>query len=132
MLSTKADKVKKTLKDFGLAFNEAGQLRQLDENGEITNKPFNFQVSNSHSENQRNYEAVGEVITDEVYKLLDDFGMIKIYLPENIQESKAGFVFATKAKEDLKNVEKLMLIIHGSGVVRAGQCMFMQFFLNYI
>lgn len=122
MSSVQSGEVKKCLKDFGYAFNAAGQLRQLDDDGNITDQPFNFQISNSQSKNQQNYEAIGEVITDEVYKLLDDYGMKRIYLPEDQPESKSTFVFSTKSKSELKNVEKLMLIVHGSGVVRAGQC----------
>lgn len=121
MSSSDAGKVKTCLRDFGYAFNEAGQLRQLDDDGNVTDKPFNFQISSSQSENQRNYEAIGEVITDEVYKLLDDHGMFRINVPVGETDpSKCTFVFSTK--QELADVEKLMVVIHGSGVVRAGQC----------
>lgn len=120
-MSSKAGEVKTTLKEFGYAFNSQGQLRQVDEEGNLTDKPFNFQISNSHSENQRNYEAIGEVITEEVYKLLDAHGMYRINVPlDETDPSKRTFVFSTK--EQLSDVDKLMIIIHGSGVVRAGQC----------
>lgn len=46
-------------------------------------------------------------------------GMVRRYLPDNIPEEKATFIYCTKP--ELKDVKKLMLIIHGSGVVRAGQ-----------
>lgn len=110
----------KSLKDFGYAFNEKGQLRQIDSNtGKLTDKAFNFEVSKSHSENQKNYEALGETITDTVYELLDQHGLHRIYLPADQPESKATFIFSTQ--KQLKDVDKLMVIIHGSGVVRAGQ-----------
>lgn len=118
-MSTKAD-VKKTLKDFGYSFNAEGQLRQLDPNtGELTDKVFQFEVYKSHSENQKNYEALGEAITSYVYELLDNHGLHRIYLPADQPESKATFIFSSL--KELKNVDKLMVIIHGSGVVRAGQ-----------
>lgn len=109
---------KKTLKDFGYGFKD-GKLRQLDEHGNLTDKPFKFDISTSHSENQKNYEAIGEVINEYVYDLLIESGLYKLYIPDDLPKEDATFIFSTK--EDLKNIEKLILIIHGSGVVRAGQ-----------
>lgn len=62
---------------------------------------------------------LGEVITEYVYEMLDKHGMHRLYFPDDVPESKATFVFATQKK--LQEPEKLMVIIHGSGVVRAGQ-----------
>lgn len=111
------------MKDFGYAFNDQGQLRQIDpESGKVTDEPYKFEISDSRSENQRNYEALGETITEYVYEMLDLYGLHRIYLPEDQPKSKATFIFSTK--KELKNVDKLMIIINGSGVVRAGQCEF--------
>lgn len=111
----------KTLKDFGYGFNSEGKLRQLDPaTGEVTDKQFNFEISSSREKNQKHYEALGETITDVVYELLDKHGMHRIYLPEGQPEEEVTFVFSTQ--KELKSVDKLMVIIHGSGVVRAGQC----------
>ena len=113
--------VKKNLKDFGYGFNAEGKLRQLDaKTGDTTDKGFEFEISKSHSKNQKNYEDLGDVITDYVYELLDKHGLHRIYLPEGQDESSATFAFTSQ--KDLKDVNKLMVIIHGSGVVRAGQC----------
>lgn len=109
---------KTTLTEFGYGFKE-GKLRQLDEDGNLTDKPFKFDVYSSHSENQKNYEALGEVLNEHVYNLLIENGLHKIYIPDNVPKDEATFVFSTK--EELKDVDKLMIIIHGSGVVRAGQ-----------
>lgn len=112
---------KKTLQEFGYAFNDRGELRQIDpESGDLTDKPFDFEISDSRAENQKNYEALGECITEYVYELLDKYGLYRIYLPEDQPKSKATFVFSTK--QELKDVDKLMILINGSGVVRAGQC----------
>lgn len=120
-MSTSAETVKKSLKEFGYGFNAEGKLRQLDpKTGAVTDKPFEFEVSDSRSENQKHYEELGEVITDYVYELLDEQGLHRIYLPEDFPKSKATFIFSTQ--KELKDVDKLMIIIHGSGVVRAGQC----------
>lgn len=112
---------KKTLKDFGYTFNNQGQLRQIDpESGDLTDKSYQFEISDSRAENQRHYEALGEAITEYVYELLDQHGLHRIYLPEDQPKSKATFIFSTKPQ--LKDIDKLMIIINGSGVVRAGQC----------
>jgi len=117
---TKAAVNKKTIKDFGYGFNTQGQLRQIDpESGNLTDEPYKFEISDSRSENQKAYEALGETITDHVYELLDQHGLHRIYLPPNQPKSKATFIFSTK--QELKDVDKLMIIINGSGVVRAGQ-----------
>jgi len=109
-----------TLKGFGYGFNDEGKLRQIDsETGQLTDKPFEFKISSVHGENQKHYEALGEVITEYVYELLEKQGLHKIYIPSNIPDSEASFVFSTK--KDLNNVKKLLILIHGSGVVRAGQ-----------
>jgi hypothetical protein len=51
---------------------------------------------------------------------MDKEGLHRIAVPDNLPESEASFVFSTS--KPLENVDKLMVIIHGSGVVRAGQC----------
>lgn len=97
-----------------------GQLRQIDPStGQCTDEPFEFAVSSQRAHNQKHYEALGDVITQHVYELLEKNGLHKIYLPSDVPESDATFVFATK--RNLKDVKKLMILIHGSGVVRAGQ-----------
>lgn len=54
-----------------------------------------------------------------MYKLLDEKGLHRIYFPENVPKEKACFIFSTQ--KELKNPKKLLILIHGSGVVRAGQ-----------
>lgn len=51
--------------------------------------------------------------------MLIELGLHKIHLPNNVPENEANFVFCTKP--NLNDVKKLIVIIHGSGVVRAGQ-----------
>lgn len=129
----------KTLSGFGYGFNSGikidsnnvklnnrfyssfteGKIKKLDESGKPGEEGFEFNVYDDHYKNQARYEAIGEVITDEVYKLLEERGMHKLYVPTNIPEKDATFIYATKP--ELKNPKKLMILIHGSGVVRAGQ-----------
>lgn len=48
MSSTEAVAIK-SLADFGYGFNDEGKLRQLDPTtGELTDEPFNFEVSDTH------------------------------------------------------------------------------------
>lgn len=90
-----------------------GKLKKLDaETGKISSDGFEFV-------DQKHYEELGDVITNEVYQLLDDEGLHKIYIPSDIPKENAAFIFSTKEK--LENPEKLLILIHGSGVVRAGQ-----------
>ena len=63
---------------------------------------------------QRNYEKLGEVINEYVFCLLETIGGLN-----RVPLAKGSFVFVS---DDLEtNEDKLMVIIHGSGVVRAGQ-----------
>ncbi|CAB3984089.1 Hypothetical predicted protein [Paramuricea clavata] len=118
-----------SIKDFGYEFNEEGRLVDI-ENGD----GFNFYVSDEHWYNQQNYEKLGEVITEDVYELLqsEDVGLKKLEIPLDKEESSSllgcakqknkdsakGFIFVS---EDYDKKEKLLVLVHGSGVVRAGQ-----------
>lgn len=98
---------------------DAGQLRQINsEDGSITDKPYEFQVSDDASHNQARYEALGKVITEHVYGMLIDMGLHKIYIPSPDTDS-SSFVFGTKT--DFKDTKKLLILIHGAGEVRASQ-----------
>ncbi|CAH1796658.1 unnamed protein product, partial [Owenia fusiformis] len=101
---------------FGYEFNEDGELRDK-ESGE----PFKFKVKNKHTYNQKRYEALGEVITEHVYGLLEsDAKLKKINIPLDAKEDEPqGFIFASE--DASTNPDKLLVLIHGSGVVRAGQ-----------
>ncbi|XP_032131142.1 cotranscriptional regulator FAM172A isoform X3 [Sapajus apella] len=84
-----------TLEGFEYAFNEKGQLRHIK-----TGEPFVFNYREDlHRWNQKRYEALGEVDATET-------------------EPKS---FIYMSEDALTNPQKLMVLIHGSGVVRAGQ-----------
>ncbi|XP_059612354.1 FAM172 family protein homolog CG10038 isoform X2 [Phlebotomus argentipes] len=113
-------KAARALAEFGYGFNEEGKLRQLDAHtGAITDKGFEFAMYKEHKENQKRYEQIGEVITDYVYERLEAVGMERLPVPVDPAPPLSTFVFST-AKE-LNRPEKLLLLIHGSGVVKAGQ-----------
>lgn len=113
----KKRKIKKLSNFFFIS--EAGQLRQIDpEDNSLTDRPYEFEFSSKSSENQARYEAIGEIITEEVYKMLLDVGLHKIYVPSP-ESPDSSFVFGTKTS--FENTKKLLFLIHGSGVVRAGQ-----------
>ncbi|XP_023226430.1 protein FAM172A-like [Centruroides sculpturatus] len=107
----------KTIKEFGYYFNEYGQLRHSK-----TNEPFKFEVKEEdYDYNQRHYEILGELVTDYVYELLiNDTGLVKKYIPfDASSDEPQTFVFMSN--DVVKNQDKLLVLIHGSGVVRAGQ-----------
>jgi len=115
-----------TLEGFGYEFNSCGQLRKIDSStGKLSNNPFEFRVMpNNHHFNQRHYEALGEVITNHVYGLLEtrtklNKQFLKCKDEEGDSNKLESFVFVSD--DIMTNAEKVMIIIHGSGVVRAGQ-----------
>ncbi|XP_068740889.1 cotranscriptional regulator ARB2A homolog isoform X1 [Montipora capricornis] len=105
-----------TLEEFGYHFNADGQMRHTE-----TGEPFKFEVKEGdRAYNQRHYEALGEVITEYVYKLLEEeVKLEKHFVPVDAKEDEArSFIFMSKCA---MTSDKLMILIHGSGVVRAGQ-----------
>jgi NADPH:quinone reductase-like Zn-dependent oxidoreductase len=94
-------------------------LRKIGENGEATDKGFEFNISDDHSVNQKNYEELGEIIDQHVYELLEKEGLKRVLVPLDASKDAASFVFATQ--HPLEAPKKLLVLIHGSGVVRAGQ-----------
>lgn len=98
----------------------AGQLRKIDPStNQLGEESYKFEISENHAENQRRYEALGEIITEHVYELLELMGMHKIMLSSREDSEYQSFIFASK--KDFYQSPKLMILIHGSGVVRAGQ-----------
>ncbi|XP_037632585.1 cotranscriptional regulator FAM172A homolog isoform X2 [Sebastes umbrosus] len=106
-----------TLEEFEYAFNEYGQLRHIN-----TGEPFVFNAREDlHRWNQKRYEALGEIITQYVYELLEKkCNMTKAILPVDATEDEpTSFMYLSP--DALSNPSKLLVLIQGSGVVRAGQ-----------
>ncbi|XP_061875236.1 cotranscriptional regulator FAM172A isoform X5 [Colius striatus] len=133
-----------TLEGFEYMFNEKGQLRHMK-----TGEPFVFNYREDlHRWNQKRYEALGEtlyndawqflleslwhviqelslphgkIITKYVYELLQkECHLKKATLPVDATESEPkSFIFMSE--DALTNPDKLLVLIHGNGVVRAGQ-----------
>ncbi|XP_075267771.1 cotranscriptional regulator ARB2A isoform X2 [Opisthocomus hoazin] len=106
-----------TLEGFEYLFNEKGQLRHIK-----TGEPFVFNYREDlHRWNQKRYEALGEIITKYVYELLQkECHLKKVTLPVDAAESEPkSFIFMSE--DALTNPDKLLVLIHGNGVVRAGQ-----------
>ncbi|XP_040011442.1 cotranscriptional regulator FAM172A homolog isoform X5 [Xiphias gladius] len=107
----------KTLEEFEYVFNEHGQLRHIK-----TGEPFVFNAREDlHRWNQKRYEALGEIITQYVYELLEKkCNMTKALLPVDATEDEpTSFIYLSQ--DALSNPSKLLVLIQGSGVVRAGQ-----------
>ncbi|XP_061390712.1 FAM172 family protein homolog CG10038 [Musca vetustissima] len=118
--TSKSGQALQKLKEFGYAFNSAGQLRKIDKTtGEVTDEPFEFDVYKDHAKNQAHYEKLADQIPEIVYDLLEQNGLTRTYIPEQVPADEATFFF-TKP-EQLDKPKKLIVIIHGSGYVRAGQ-----------
>ncbi|XP_064481621.1 cotranscriptional regulator ARB2A homolog [Ornithodoros turicata] len=106
-----------TIAEFGYHFNEFGQLRHNK-----TGEPYQFDVRlNNPSYNQKRYEALGELVTEHVYGLLEsETKLSKFRIPIDARDGEPStFIFASD--DALTNRNKLLVLIHGSGTVRAGQ-----------
>ncbi|XP_055954240.1 cotranscriptional regulator FAM172A homolog [Argiope bruennichi] len=110
------DEFPNTFEGFGYKFNEFGQLRHI-----TTGEPFEFNVKKDDQVyNQKRYEALGELVTDYVYDLLEkEGGLKKMTIPlDALEDEPTTFIFHS---DDAFTNEKIVILIHGSGVVRAGQ-----------
>ncbi|CAH2087242.1 unnamed protein product [Euphydryas editha] len=109
----------KSIEDLGYGFNAYGQLRKLNENGQPGDEPFQFNISDDHQECQTHYEVLGAAITDHIYHLLQTHeNLIKLPVPRGSSEENGTFIFVSK---DYDKKDVLLVLIHGSGAVRAGQ-----------
>ncbi|XP_051923417.1 cotranscriptional regulator FAM172A homolog isoform X2 [Hippocampus zosterae] len=107
----------KTLEEFEYAFNDYGQLRHTK-----TGDAFIFNAREDlHRWNQKRYEALGEIVTQHVYELLEKkCNMTKAILPVDAAvDEPTSFIYLSP--DALSNPSKLLVLIQGSGVVRAGQ-----------
>eukprot|EP00794_Sanderia_malayensis_P009769 gene9769-10768_t len=105
-----------TLEGFGYHFNNAGQLRDIK-----LDIPFRFEVvQGDQTYNQDHYEALGKAIEEHIYFLLEeDEELEKVPIPlDAVGQEPRSCIFKSK---DMDKMEKLLILIHGSGVVRAGQ-----------
>ncbi|CAF0922543.1 unnamed protein product [Adineta ricciae] len=113
---TKNDFVEKSsLTDYRYCFDAQGKLVSLDDG-----KPFRFNVCRNDHDNQTRYHAIGRAIDEYIYEQLEGLYHLKrIQIPIDARPGEpTGFFFAS---EDFQDADKLMIIIHGTGVVRAGQ-----------
>ncbi|KAI8118229.1 UPF0528 protein [Lucilia cuprina] len=117
---TKSGQAMEKLREFGYAFNAAGELRKIDKTtGEAGDEPFQFEITKDHAKNQAHYEKLADQIPEIVYDLLEQNGLSRTYIPEEAPIEESTFFFTYPEK--LNKPKKLIVIIHGSGFVRAGQ-----------
>ncbi|CAN0323039.1 unnamed protein product [Lampetra planeri] len=106
----------RTTAEFGYEFNTEGKLRSTRDGSR-----FKYDFYGSGSRDQRRYEALGEVITEYVYELLvKKYGLEKHYVPVEAIKRNEPFSFIFMSPGALQK-ERLLLLVQGSGVVRAGQ-----------
>ncbi|XP_017040989.1 LOW QUALITY PROTEIN: FAM172 family protein homolog CG10038 [Drosophila ficusphila] len=108
------------LKKFGYAFDGAGVLRKIDPaTGEPGKEPFSYNVSDDPAENEKHYQNLANQIPEIVYALLEKNGLSRTYIPFNNPPERSSFIYSQPAK--LSQSKKLLVLIHGSGYVKAGQ-----------
>ncbi|WKX98836.1 hypothetical protein Q1695_014038 [Nippostrongylus brasiliensis] len=104
---------RETLEQLGYHFNDDGDLRKIDDNSR-----FVFT-------NQEDYVRIGDAMTRELYRLLENrCGLKRVGIPVNVQKKDAGminydgFAYISPGFDEKPTV---LIIIHGSGAVRPGQ-----------
>jgi len=105
----------------------------------ILDEPYQFDVFDDVEKNEMHYQEVAKVshstilfeteyytvvshfqqIEHIVYDLLEQQGLRKVYIPVELPPGEGTFIFSKPEK--LVNSKKLLVLIHGSGYVRAGQ-----------
>ncbi|KAH8361915.1 UPF0528 protein CG10038 isoform X1 [Drosophila serrata] len=108
------------LKNFGYAFDKAGVLRKIDPaTGEPGTELFSYNISSDANENEKHYQKLADQIPEIVYALLEKNGLSRTYIPFGKPPEQSSFVYSQPAK--LSQSKKLLILIHGSGQVKAGQ-----------
>ncbi|UJR31574.1 hypothetical protein I4U23_019061 [Adineta vaga] len=105
---------KSSLEAYGYFFDR-GKLVSL-ENG----RPFQFNAYPHDEDNQKRYHAIGRLVDNYIYGLLEnECHLRRIPIPVDARTGEpTSFFFAS---DNFLDAENLMIIIHGTGVVRAGQ-----------
>ena len=122
--SEKLIEAQSALKEKGYAFSPAKKLCQVINGSIQEDSKFVFEVKkDDRAYNQKNYEEIGDIITEFVYGLLESSPMClkRRDIPPASSGSKdtpRSFVYVS---ENFDSCDKLCVLIHGSGVVRAGQ-----------
>ena len=90
--------LKELAEKFKLGFNDRGQLRALDKDGQPTETPFQFDVNDGvHEKNQKRYEQIGALMDDVVFQMMEeDHELDRIQIPKDNSNSHRSFVFASK------------------------------------
>ncbi|CAM4801047.1 unnamed protein product [Rotaria magnacalcarata] len=103
-----------SLEKYGYHFKN-GKLVTIE-----TDEPFEFNFHSDNDENQKRYESIGKLIDESIFKLLESECHLKrVTVPvDPKKEERTSFIFVS---DDLATADYLMVIIHGTGVVRAGQ-----------
>ncbi|XP_036674087.3 FAM172 family protein homolog CG10038 [Drosophila suzukii] len=108
------------LKKIGYAFDKEGVLRKIDPaTDEPGKEPYSYNVKSDPAENERHYQNVANQIPEIVYDLLEKNGLSRTYIPFDQAPERSTFVFSQPSK--LLQSKKLLVLIHGSGLVNAGQ-----------
>lgn len=94
-----------------------GEIRQIDPStGKVTNRKYKKKTKYGPACDEKRQDAILEIVTNIIYKKMEKAGLKRYYLNRGWPST---FVYATR--RNFTNSKKLMIIIHGSGKVRAGQ-----------
>ncbi|XP_045103285.1 cotranscriptional regulator FAM172A-like [Portunus trituberculatus] len=105
------------LADFGYEFDKEGKLRNIE-----TGEGFKYSARfKDHYYNEKHYEALADAMTIEVYKMLESECKLKrAPVPYDVKgDEERTFIF--HSEDAFTNPDKLLVLMHGSGYVKAGQ-----------
>ncbi|VDM15169.1 unnamed protein product, partial [Wuchereria bancrofti] len=105
--SSESENVKQScLAALGYHFDSHGVMRDKDK------KRYEFI-------DQKSYEKIGLAVTEEIYRIMENppYNMERQYL-DDTDKKRSAFIFLSKGWYEKEN---LVVLIHGSGSVRAGQ-----------
>ncbi|XP_041128650.1 putative protein FAM172B [Polyodon spathula] len=117
MEPVKRMKMENAVVGFQYCFNQEGQLRHRE-----TQEAFVFNYHRGeYKRNHQRYQALGQVITEHVYRLLEgECHLQRVYIPLDAKENEPKSLFFMSPGA-LDNPKGLVVLIQDQGVIRAGQ-----------
>ncbi|CAF4221836.1 unnamed protein product [Adineta steineri] len=124
--NTKRQRTQKTknVQDTHIEYDSLEGYGYHFKNGKLvsiaSDEPFKFNVYTDSEENQKRYESIGRSVDDAIFDLLESTCQLqRVSVPIDAKrDEQKSFIFVSN---DLSTADYLMVIIHGTGVVRAGQ-----------
>ncbi|XP_043927732.1 putative protein FAM172B [Protopterus annectens] len=111
------DESPQSLEELKYCFNDKGELRHIH-----TSKPYVFNYfTNELNRNHQRYQVLGGLITQHVYRLLQEDCKLKRVCIPVISETGQARSFFFMSENALVSTSSLTVLLQDHGVIRAGQ-----------